>query len=105
MDAVEHSYHEMSQVPDEIYIAEYENKIVELHLYYFGRSTIRQIQLITGDDTILGDHINNTIQWLGRDCLMKMEKGHKGNSPRSHARAAEFSRKILASPKRLCYSI
>ena len=47
-----------------IYIAEYLDKIVELHLDYFGRKTIREIQLFTKDDTIIGDIANNRISFL-----------------------------------------
>lgn len=47
-----------------IYIAEYTDKIVELHLDYFGRKTIREIQLLTKDDTIIGDIANNRITFL-----------------------------------------
>lgn len=47
-----------------IYIGEYKNKIVELHLDYFGRKTIREIQLFTKDDTIIGDIANNRISFL-----------------------------------------
>lgn len=47
-----------------IYIAEYENKIVELHLDYFGRKTIREIQLFTKEDTIIGDITNNKLFFL-----------------------------------------
>ena len=47
-----------------IYIAEYTNMITELHLDYFGRKTIREIELITKDDTILGDIANNTVTSL-----------------------------------------
>lgn len=47
-----------------IYIAEYESMISELHLDYFGRETIREIQLFTKDDTILGDIANNRISFL-----------------------------------------
>ncbi|WP_295916182.1 Gfo/Idh/MocA family oxidoreductase [uncultured Anaerovibrio sp.] len=47
-----------------IYIAEYSDKIVELHLDYFGRKTIREIQLFTKDDTIIGDIANNRITFL-----------------------------------------
>ncbi len=49
-----------------IYIAEYTDKIVELHLDYFGRKTIREIQLFTKDETIIGDIANNTIHFLRR---------------------------------------
>ena len=47
-----------------IYIAEYMDKIIELHLDYFGRKTIREIQLFTKDDTIIGDIANNRINLL-----------------------------------------
>ena len=44
-----------------IYIAEYTDKIIELHLDYFGRKTIREVQLFTKEDTILGDLVNNKL--------------------------------------------
>lgn len=47
-----------------IYIAEYSDKIAELHLDYFGRKTIRKIQLFTKDETIIGDIANNKISLL-----------------------------------------
>lgn len=47
-----------------IYIAEYSDKIVELHLDYFGRKTIRTIELFTENDTIIGDIANNRISFL-----------------------------------------
>ena len=34
-----------------VYIAEYEDKIAEIHLDYFGRKTIRELELFTKDDT------------------------------------------------------
>ncbi len=47
-----------------IYIADYGNKIIELHLDYFGRKAIREIMLLTKDDTIVGDLVNNKITFL-----------------------------------------
>ena len=47
-----------------IYIAEYKNKIAELHLDYFGRKTIREICLLMKEDTITGDIANNQIKFL-----------------------------------------
>ncbi len=47
-----------------IYIAEYTNMIVELHLDYFGKKTIREIELFTKEDTILGDIVNNRVTFL-----------------------------------------
>lgn len=47
-----------------IYVADYKDKIIELHLDYFGRQTIREIMIITNRDTILGDLVNHKIQYL-----------------------------------------
>lgn len=47
-----------------IYIASFANKIAELHLDYFGRKTIREIELFTAEDTIVGDIANNKITYL-----------------------------------------
>ena len=47
-----------------IYIAEYPHMTVELHLDYFGRKTIREIELITNEDTIIGDISNNKVKFL-----------------------------------------
>ena len=47
-----------------VYIAEFPGHIVELHLDYFGRKTIREIQLFTKDDTIVGDIASNKITFL-----------------------------------------
>lgn len=46
-----------------VYMAEYADKIVELHLDYFGRKAIRQIMLLTEEDTICGDLLNNRIEY------------------------------------------
>lgn len=47
-----------------IYIAEFPDKIAELHLDYFGRKTLREMQLITKNDTIIGDIANNKVHYL-----------------------------------------
>lgn len=47
-----------------IYIGEYKERTVELHLDYFGRQTIREIMLFTTQDTIVGDIAHNTIHFL-----------------------------------------
>lgn len=69
-----------------IYIAEYQDKIAELHLDYFGRNTIREIQLFTKDQTIVGDIVNSQIRFLSdghiidfceeRDDFQKRELDH-----------------------------
>ena len=47
-----------------IYIAEYQKKIIEVHLDYFGRASIREMLLLTKEDTIIGDLVNNKISFL-----------------------------------------
>jgi len=47
-----------------LYIAEYEDKFVELHLDYFGRKTIREVMLFTPDDTVLGDLVNSKVSFM-----------------------------------------
>ena len=44
-----------------LYIAEYQDKLVELHLDYFGRVPVRQLTLYTGEDVIEADLVN---QWV-----------------------------------------
>ncbi len=44
-----------------VYIAEYKDKAVELHLDYFGRAEQRKIEIFTKNATITGDLIKNTI--------------------------------------------
>lgn len=44
-----------------VYIAEYKDKFVELHLDYLGRKTIRKIELFMEDDSIEADLIEHKI--------------------------------------------
>ena len=44
-----------------VYIGEYKDKIIELHLDYFGRKVIRELMLFTREDTITIDLIENKI--------------------------------------------
>ena len=47
-----------------LYVAEYENMFIELHLDYFGRSSIREIMIFTDEDTVIGDLINSKITFF-----------------------------------------
>ena len=47
-----------------LYIAHYPTMAVEVHLDYFGRHTMREIQLFTPEDTIVGDLTNSEIRFL-----------------------------------------
>lgn len=47
-----------------LYIAEYKDKFVELHLDYYGRKTIREIMLFTEEETAVGDLANSRVTFL-----------------------------------------
>lgn len=69
-----------------VYIGMYSDKLVELHLDYFGKKTIRELVLFTSKDTIVADVANSKIIYLGekkeidlaedRDCYQKKELEH-----------------------------
>ena len=44
-----------------VYLLKYSEKLIEIHLDYFGRKARREIELYCKDYTIVGDLINNTI--------------------------------------------
>lgn len=46
-----------------IYIAKYEKMLVEVHLDYFGRKSVREIQLFTESEQIIGDLIKSEIRY------------------------------------------
>lgn len=56
-----------------IYIARYRDKLVELHLDYFGEKDIRQLQLFTCNDTIEVDFLNNTIKYLSEGKVIEFD--------------------------------
>lgn len=49
-----------------IYIAKYENYLLELHLDYFGRYPMREIMIFQNDETIIADILNNKIIFKNR---------------------------------------
>jgi predicted dehydrogenase len=44
-----------------VYIGYYPDKVIELHLDYFGRNTIRRLEMFTDDETILADIFNGYV--------------------------------------------
>lgn len=58
-----------------VYIAEYEDKVVELHLDYFGRSTIRRAELYMDNDTIFADLIDQKIRYLKSGQIIELSQG------------------------------
>ncbi len=57
-----------------VYIAEYPDKVVEVHLDYFGRRPIRKIELFSEDDTIVADLIEQKITWLSSGKILDLSE-------------------------------
>lgn len=61
-----------------IYIAETEHTAIELHLDYFGRKPIRQLQIFLPEDTVDCDILTGDIDWRvsGRHIHLDSERDH-----------------------------
>ena len=59
-----------------LYVAKYPRMTIELHLDYFGRVPMRQLQLFTKDDTFVCDLLNGTIEYLksGEKMVFEIER-------------------------------
>lgn len=57
-----------------IYIAEYEKMLVEIHLDYFGRKPIRELQLFTTEETIVVDLIKSEIRFLNEGKVIQFSE-------------------------------
>ncbi|MBF4695131.1 Gfo/Idh/MocA family protein [Fusibacter ferrireducens] len=57
-----------------IYIAEYENMLSEMHLDYFGRKIVRELQLFTEEETIIADIANSEIRFLKEGRVIKFDE-------------------------------
>ena len=55
------SHLEISSDDLSVYIAEYNDKLVELHLDYFGRTPTRKAEFFLKEGTIVGDFIENSV--------------------------------------------
>jgi len=55
-----------------IYVAEYKDKMVELHLDYFGRESLRRIEIFTNSETIIADLIANKISYLHEGKIVEL---------------------------------
>lgn len=47
-----------------LYIGEYKDKLVEVHLDYFGRQTLRELYIFMKDDTVYCDLVKNSITYM-----------------------------------------
>jgi predicted dehydrogenase len=81
-----YSHLEITSDDTAVYIARYTDKLVSLHLDYYGRVNRREIELYLEDDVVLGDLINKNIRFLksgeiinlpqDRDAMQKSEIDH-----------------------------
>lgn len=56
-----------------IYIAQFnDNLICELHLDYFGRKSIRAIEVYMDDDTLVGDLVEGNIRYLKSERIIEL---------------------------------
>ena len=57
-----------------VYIAKYENMLAEVHLDYFGRKPIRELQLFAADETIVADIINSEIRFIKNNKVIQFNE-------------------------------
>ncbi len=57
-----------------VYTADYDRCIVELHLDYFSRHTIRRIEITTDEDVICADLVGQTVQKMGNEKIFSFDK-------------------------------
>lgn len=57
-----------------VYIARYRDKLAELHLDYFGRTSKREIEVFTDKGVIVGDFINKKISFSDGRAMIDFTK-------------------------------
>jgi len=60
-----------------LYIAEYPDKLISLHLDYFGRAKRREIELYTADDVITGDLYGQTIRYTNENRIISLPQSRE----------------------------
>ena len=53
----------------------YADKLVEIHLDYFGRKTVRTLELYLDDDKILVDYMDNSVVFEGSHEAVSFHEG------------------------------
>ena len=56
-----------------VYIGQYPDKIITLHLDYFGRKARREIEIYLENDVIVGDLVANQIRFLKEDKVIQFD--------------------------------
>ncbi len=63
----QYSHLEISSEDLSVYIAEYKDKLLELHLDYFGRTPKREVEIYTTEGTVIGDFIKKEIRFTSKE--------------------------------------
>jgi predicted dehydrogenase len=58
-----------------VYIADYGDKTVELHLDYYGRVTTRRLEVFLPDETLTCDLVRQSIQWGSSGNILELGRG------------------------------
>lgn len=56
-----------------VYIARYADKLIEVHLDYFGRVPRREVEIYLEDDIIIGDFIKKEIRFLKKEKVFRFD--------------------------------
>lgn len=57
-----------------VFIFKHDNLLAELHLDYFGRKPIRELQLFTQDETIVADLVKSEIRFLSENKIVSFNE-------------------------------
>jgi len=80
MPSAIHQFHgtfsdlEISSEDLAVYIAKYPDKLVSIHLDYFGRANRREIEIYTDDDVIIGDLISHTVRYMRKNQVLALSQ-------------------------------
>lgn len=61
-----------------VYIGEYPDMILEMHLDYFGRKALRRLEIMTSEDTVVCDLLQGSIEWLCSGEKLMFEDSRNG---------------------------
>ena len=61
-----------------VYIGEYPDMVLEMHLDYFGRKALRRLEIMTSEDTVVCDLLRGSIEWLCSGEKLMFEDSRNG---------------------------
>ena len=76
-----------------VYIGSSKNRIIEVHLDYFGRKNIREIEIFLPDDTIKADLVNGKISYTRSEKIIDLSENRNDYQMREIAHFFDIIRK------------